>query len=165
MAHHDIELITMDDEQPSTVGRLVHLAVANLYPTEVGTEVVAEKLVMIARKIYDTSAFAGLAKDLLDHVIVQLWPVPVSLQTPAINHITDEIKAIGLMAAMKAHQELRLAATRSEMRVGYEDCANASCGEIQQRSAQLPFVSKNARFSFQLDDGQPKLWPDRNLLF
>lgn len=75
---------------------------------------------MIAGDINDARALARLAQELLYDVVAILGPVPVSLQSPAINDIADQEDGIGLVITEKIEQVIRLGGLRAEVHVRNE---------------------------------------------
>src|SRR5262249_2594012 len=73
---HDIEQITMGDEEASPIGSDVDGILDDLDATEMGAVKVAQEFVVIARNIDDAGSLSRLPQDLLHHVIVQLRPIP-----------------------------------------------------------------------------------------
>src|SRR5262249_52445338 len=69
----------------------------------------------------DPRAFAGLAQDLLHHVVVSLGPVPCRAQLPAVDDVTDQKDRFGVVNAQKVEQPLGLTATRAKMHVRDEE--------------------------------------------
>src|SRR5688572_4647795 len=120
MAHDDIELVAVHDEQAASVGRLMEVAAADFDAAEMRTEIVAQELVMVSRQIDHPRAFSGLAENCLGHVVMGLRPVPISLQPPAVDDVADQVDRLGLMMGQEVLQELCLAAAGAEMHVGDE---------------------------------------------
>ena len=83
---------------------------------------------MIARHIDDLGALARLAQHLLHEVVVRLRPVPVRLQRPAVDDVSDEIDRVGVVAAEEIQQSVGLRAASSEMDIGDEQGTKAPFG-------------------------------------
>ena len=62
--------------------------------TEIVTDVMPRRLVMIAGNIDHARAVPRLAKQLLDDVIMFLRPVETFLELPAIDNVTDQIERL-----------------------------------------------------------------------
>src|SRR5207247_8569234 len=101
------------------VDRVLHdLDAADLQPREV-----AQPFVMIARDVDDPRTLANLAKDLLDHIVVRLRPIPRFLQAPAVDDVADEVDRLRLGASQEVEEKLGLAAAGAEMQVRDPDRA------------------------------------------
>ena len=74
---------------------------------------VAEILVVIAGDIDDLRALARLAQDLLDHVVVELVPVPGLAQRPVVDEIADEIEPVRFRDTQEIEKMLRPARVAS----------------------------------------------------
>src|SRR6185503_12955403 len=64
--HHRVQLVTVQDENPSTVGSHVNGVLLDRNRA-VGAEVAGEKLIVVPGNVDDAGALARLAQDLLDH--------------------------------------------------------------------------------------------------
>src|SRR5208282_2972319 len=94
------------------------------YSAELHSFVPTRYLVVVARHVNDLSAFAGLAEDLLDDIVMFLGPeIPGRFQTPAIDDIAHEIKLIGFVVAEEIEQESGFASPSAQMDVGDPDGA------------------------------------------
>jgi len=51
-----------------------------------------------------------------------LRPIPVSLQTPAVEDVADQIEVFRFRASEKVEKEIGLAAPRPEVDIGDPDC-------------------------------------------
>ena len=101
---------------------------ANRDAAEVDADIVARGFVVIARHVDDLRALAHLAQHLLDHIVVQLVPVPAAPQLPPVDDVADEIQIVGLGAAQEFEQRGGLAAGRAQVAVGNEDGAKVPRG-------------------------------------
>jgi len=68
-------------------------------PAKVDPDVGACRLIVVARHVDDLGPLAHLAEHFLDDVVVQLVPVPASLELPAIDDVAHEIEVVGLRVA------------------------------------------------------------------
>ena len=82
-----------------------------------GAVIVAQEFVVIAGQIDDARALAGLAQQLLHHVVVGLRPVPARLQLPAVDDVADQIDRVGVVIAQEIEKLLGLATARAEMHI------------------------------------------------
>jgi len=80
-----------------------HLDATEMCPLEISQE-----FVVITGNVDDIGALAALAKQLLDHIIVFLRPMPVTSQTPTIDNIADEIDRLGFMVTKKIKKQFGL---------------------------------------------------------
>jgi hypothetical protein len=81
---------------------------------------------MIARHVDHAGAFARLAEQLLDNVVMSLRPIPRRSQAPAIDNVADKVNAIGVVVAQKVEKQLRLAPASAKMHVRNEEGAKVS---------------------------------------
>ena len=72
---------------------------------------------MIAGNVDDFGAFPGLSQNLLNHVIVALFPKPLSFERPIVNHITNKIKLVAFHVLQEVEQEISSCPFGSEMHV------------------------------------------------
>ena len=72
-------------------------------------------------------AFPRLAKQLLDHVIVRLRPVPGAPELPTVNDIADQINHVSLMISQEVEYSVSLAAPGPKMQIGQKQCAILTC--------------------------------------
>ncbi len=59
-------------------------------------DIVAGEGIMIARDEIDLGTVPCFSEDFLYHIVMFLWPVPISSQAPAVNDIADEIQIVRL---------------------------------------------------------------------
>lgn len=128
---YEIEHITMHNQIASSVrgfmnGRLQHFDAA-----EVGAIITAQKLVVIAGKIDDAGAFAGLPEQLLHHIIVMLRPVPSGAQLPAVDDVPDQVNSVGVVIAQEIEQTAGLATACTEVNVGNEERAESDSAVLK----------------------------------
>jgi hypothetical protein len=89
-------------------------AVGDLDAAEMGSQEAAEELVVVARNIDNSRALAALAQDLLNHIVVELRPVPRPLQPPAIRNVADQVNRLGVIVLQEVEQKIRLAPARAQ---------------------------------------------------
>ena len=123
MAYHAIEQVAVDHQQAAAVGHGVDHLVGHLDAAEIQIEVVAQRLVMIARYIHHLRTLARLAQQLLHHIVMRLRPVPAFLQAPGVDDVAHQIEGFGFVLAQKIQQVLRLAAGGAKMKIGDPDAA------------------------------------------
>ena len=121
--HDDVETVAMGDEIALAVGGDMHGIGNHLDAAEMGAEIISQELVMVAGNVDEPGSLAGLAQQLLDHIVVGLRPVPAGLQLPAVDDVADEIDGIGLQVAQEGDEPLCLARLGPQMDVRNEDGA------------------------------------------
>jgi hypothetical protein len=121
VAHDAVELIAMQDQIALAVGALVDRLAHHLHAAEIQSAIIARSLVVIARHVDDLGAFARLAQDLLDDIVMRLRPEPGAFEPPAIDDVADQIEIIALVMLEEIEQQLGLAAARAQMHVRDED--------------------------------------------
>src|SRR5215475_9770942 len=129
---HD-EQVAVNDEVALAVGGDVDGILEHLDAAEVGTVVIAQELVMIARNVEQANSFARLAQQLLHDVVVKLRPIPGGAELPAVDDVADQIDGFGLVMAQEVEKLLGLATARSEMDVRQKQRSNPPC------AARVPF--------------------------
>ena len=71
---------------------------------------------MVAGDVDDARALATLPEQLLNHIIMGLWPVKAfPLHAPAIDDVTDQIDRVCVMLTQKIHQHCCLAIGSAQM--------------------------------------------------
>ena len=120
VANDGVELVAMDDQEAAAVGGQVDDLVDDFDAAEMGAEIVAQELVVIAGNVDDARPLACLAEKLLDHVVVLLRPVPAAPQAPAVDDVADQIDRFGIVIAQEIEKQARLAPLGAEMDVGEE---------------------------------------------
>ena len=112
----------MQDPNASPVCGGVNHFVGHLYSPDCQIrrvfEKIADKHIVIAGDEYDARAFARLAQEFLNHIIVRLRPVPALFQLPAINNIADQINTLRFVVRQKVQQGVRLTILRTQMDIG-----------------------------------------------
>ena len=68
---------------------------------EIVGDITARELVVIAGHEDHACALAGLAQDLLHHVVVALRPVPRSAQLPAVDDVADQVQRLAFGVAQE----------------------------------------------------------------
>ena len=94
-----IEIIAMNHPQTFAVLGDVLGLTHYLNTPEGMTYKMACKLVVIARNVDDMTALANPAKQLLDHIVVCLWPMPPSAQSPTIHDVSDQVQLFAGMVS------------------------------------------------------------------
>ncbi len=130
---HPVEQVAMRDPQPPAVGRDVHAVLHHVDAAEVVLHVAPRELVVVAGHEDHARALAGLAQDLLHHVVVALRPVPAAPQLPAVDDVTDQVQRLAVGGAQEVQQGQRLAARRAEVQVGDPDRAHAQRDVVVRR--------------------------------
>jgi hypothetical protein len=117
MAHHHVEGISMHDEVALAVRCDMHGLLHHLDAAEVVTGKIAQEFVVIAGDVDHARALAGLAQELLHHVIVGLRPIPAAFQLPGIDDVANQIDGLGIVVTKKVEQHARLTSARAQMYV------------------------------------------------
>ena len=73
---HAVELVAMHDQEAPAVGHFVHDLVHHDDLAEIVFGILAGELVVVTGNEGHLGALAGLAQDLLHHVVMGLRPVP-----------------------------------------------------------------------------------------
>jgi hypothetical protein len=111
-----IEFMPMDDEDLSAVCRGVDRVLADfdagVVPVEGG-----EEFVVVARNVNDLSAFAALAEEFLNHIVVILRPIDSATKSPDINQIADKVECLKFRIPEKIDQGAGIAALGSQMHI------------------------------------------------
>lgn len=88
--------ITMHNQEASTIGSAMDTFVNHLNCTKHQPNVVPRELIVVPGHIEHPGTGLGLAKDLLHHVVMGLGPVPPAAQSPAVEHVPDQIQVLGI---------------------------------------------------------------------
>ena len=128
MAHDDVELVAVHDQEAPAVGGLVHAVAHDLDAAEGQADELARELVVIARHEHHPRAAPHLAQQLLDHVVVRLRPVELRAHAPAVDDVADQEIGVGVIVLEEIEHQRGLAAARAQMHVGEEDRAVAGDG-------------------------------------
>ncbi len=116
----DVELVAVDHQKPAPVRRAVDDPVHDFDSAEIVIQIFACELVVVAGNVDDACALARLAQELLDDIVMRLWPEPAALETPAVDDVSDQIDRLGLRVSEEIEQHFRLRRLRSQMNVGNE---------------------------------------------
>ena len=117
IAHDDIELVAVDHEIAPPVGGGVHGLVLDLDAAEVGTAVLAQRLVVVAGYEHDARALARLAQQLLDDVVVRLRPDGAAPDPPEVDDVAHEVDGLGVVFLQEIEQQIGLRCPRPQMHV------------------------------------------------
>ena len=107
----------MHDEIASAVGSDMDDVALNRDAAEPHAAIVAHDLVVVAGYEHEARALAGLAQELLQHIIVGLRPVDAAPDAPEIDDVADEVDARGVVAAQELEEGFGLAGLGAEMQV------------------------------------------------
>ena len=111
-----IEFVPVDDEDFSAVRRGVDRVLADfdagVVPVEGG-----EEFVVVADDVNDLGAFAALAEEFLDHIVVILGPVDSATKSPDIDQIADKVERLKFRIPEKINQGAGFAALGSQMHI------------------------------------------------
>ena len=122
IAHDDVELIAMHDEVAPTVGADMDDVALDRDAAEFASAKIPHSFVVIARDQNELGAFAGFAQELLQHVVMALWPISATFDPPEIDDVTDEIDTGSVAIAQEVEEGIGLAGFGTEMDVRDEDC-------------------------------------------
>lgn len=111
-----IKFMPMDDEDFSTVRCGVDRVLADFNAGVVPVEG-REEFVVVADDVNDLGAFAALAEEFLDHIVVILRPVDSATKSPDINQIADQIERLKFRIPEKIDQGAGIAALGSQMHI------------------------------------------------
>ncbi len=117
VAHHNVELVAMDDQEPPAVGGLVDDMVHHFDPAELHAQEFAGEFVVIARNEHHAGALAHLAQQFLDDVVMGLRPIPARFEPPAVENVADEEEFVGLVVFEKIQQQFGLASACAKMNI------------------------------------------------
>ena len=113
----------MNDQIAPPVGADMHAIAREGDAAELRAAIIAHRLVVIAGDIDQVAAFAHLAQQLLQHVVMRLRPIDAALDAPEIDDVADQIDAGGFVAAEEIEEGFGLAGLGAEMDVRDEQCA------------------------------------------
>jgi hypothetical protein len=105
------------DEKAAPVCGHVYDIVVDLNSAEAHSAVTSDALIVIARNEDDLRSLAGLAKKLLQHIIMRLQPQGTPPDAPKIDDVADEIDRVGIVVAEKIKKSFGLACPRAEMEI------------------------------------------------
>src|SRR4029434_6263261 len=111
--HHGVELVPVQDEDPASVGRNVKCVFLDR-DRAVSAEVTGEKFIVIAWNVDDPRPLAGLAQNLLNHVVMLLRPVNATFERPDVDQITDDVERFELVFLEKGKKCRGITAASTE---------------------------------------------------
>jgi len=111
-----IEFMPVDDEDFSTVRRGVDRILSD-FDAGVVTVEGGEEFIVVADDVNDLGAFAALAEEFLDHIVVILRPVDSATKSPDIDQITDKVERLKFGIPEKIDQGAGVAALGSQMHI------------------------------------------------
>jgi len=79
---------------------------------------------VISRDVNNRHALARLAQNLLDHVVVLLWPIATASQLPDVDQIADDVELLAIVIAQELKHRLGVACPCPEMKIGDPRRAN-----------------------------------------
>src|SRR4030095_3254548 len=115
--HHGVELMPVQDEDSASVGRDMKCMFLDS-DRAVSAEMTGEKLIVITWNVNDPRPFAGLAENLLNHVVMLLRPVNATLERPDVDQITDDVERFELIFLEKGKKRSGITTAGPEMDVG-----------------------------------------------
>ncbi len=139
VAHHDVEVVAVGDEEAPPVRRDVDGGAHHLDAPEGHADIFARELVVVAGDVDHAGALAHLAEQLLHDVVVALRPVPAGLQLPAVDDVADEVDGFGVVVLEEVDDQLVLAAPGAEVEVRDEQ-GPVMGGLLWHRDTRRSFV-------------------------
>src|SRR5436190_8926745 len=114
--YHRVELMAVNDEHALAIrqamnGMFLHGDVA------VGAVELGKQIVVIARDVNDPCAFARLAQNLLNDVVMLLRPINPAPQLPDVDQITDNVERLEFVFAQKIEQRAGVGTAGAQMHV------------------------------------------------
>src|SRR6476646_7336577 len=91
IAHYHVKFVAVNDEVAPAVRADMHNVALNGHTAEFHAAIIAERLVVIAGDEHKLGALAPLAQELLQHVIVGLWPVNAAPDAPEVEDVADQV--------------------------------------------------------------------------
>jgi hypothetical protein len=91
---------------------------AKLYAAEIHARVVAQSVIVIAGDKYNARAFTRLPQELLQNVVMALWPVRSTANLPEIDDVADEIERLALDVFQEIEKRGCLRIAHSEVDIG-----------------------------------------------
>jgi hypothetical protein len=107
----------MHDEKAAAIRGLMHDVMVDLDGAETHSAIASDGLVVITRNKDDPRSLAGLAKKLLQHIIVRLQPERAPPDAPEIDNIANEIDRVGVVVAEEIKKGFRLTCPCAEMQI------------------------------------------------
>ncbi len=77
----------------------------------------SQKFVVIARNVDDARAFPTLPQYFLNNIIVELRPIPRTLQPPSVSNVADQINGLCIIVPKEIKQQVSLATTGPQMHI------------------------------------------------
>ncbi|MEY2504402.1 MAG: hypothetical protein QOG27_682, partial [Verrucomicrobiota bacterium] len=114
---HRIELVSMNDEDASAIGRQVDRLFLDRDMTVVAAKA-PHQFIVIPGDVDDARAFARFAQKFLDDVVVLLRPVNSAAHLPGIDEVADDVERFQFVIAEEIEQGRGLTAPRSKMNIG-----------------------------------------------
>ena len=114
--HHGVELVPVQDEDSASVGRDMKCMFLDR-DRAVSAEMTGEKLIVIAWNVNDPRPFAGLAQNLLNHVVMLLRPVNATFERPDVDQITDDVERVELVFLEEGKERRGITTAGPEMDV------------------------------------------------
>ena len=103
-----VELVSMEDQVPPSVGAGVDAAFHEPDRTETHSGEVLEEFVVVAVDQGDPGVLAALAQDLLQEDVVFVPPIPTPLQLPAVDQVPDDVEVLRVMVLQEVEQGVDL---------------------------------------------------------
>src|SRR5205823_1075894 len=123
--HNRVQLVSVNDKQPAPIGRVVNgvLLDRNI---AVRTGECADEFVMVAGDIDNRHAFARLARNFLNDVVLWLRPENSTSQLPDIDQIADDVEFVAIIIAQELQQGADIIGAGAEMPIGNPGRATAA---------------------------------------
>jgi len=126
VASHLVELIAVDQQIAASVRGDVHVVALDADVAERSADVLARRLVVVARDEYHVRILARAAQDLLHQGVLRARPVHAApAHRPEIDDVAEQKQVLGLVGLEKFEQALGLAGARPQVHVGDEDGPHA----------------------------------------
>ena len=97
MLDDDVELVAMDHEIGLALRRGVHRAVDELHLAEIGAQILAQELVVIARQHHELCAGERLGEEQFGERVIFGRPMPALGEPPAVQDIAHEVDDLRLV--------------------------------------------------------------------
>ena len=86
----------------------MHAVPHDLNAAETCSTVVAKTFVVIARDEDDTASLANLPEQLLQHVVMRLWPNRATFHPPEVDDIADQVIGVGIVVLQEVKKGMGL---------------------------------------------------------
>jgi hypothetical protein len=113
-----VELVAMQEQKAPAIGQLMYVLANQFNVTEGDPEIVAQRLVVIARNENYALATSRPLQNLLHNGVLGGSPDDAPAHGPEIDNVTDEENVLGHVAAQELQQAIGLTGSRSQMDVG-----------------------------------------------